>query len=280
MSCALAATFRERPDHPRPPDSIGRHKPPDFRFPSSKTKIWVPLHNDPRDTILYWADDYMPVIGRLRPGVTLEQARTEIRIFQSRVGALFPWTMPKDWNADVSVLPLRSGMVADIRLRLLMLLGAVTLVVLIACANVANLTLARSAAREKEIAVRTALGAGRRRIVSQLLAESVLLAGFGGLLGLILAIKGFSSLKAMLPADTPRLTDTHVDWRVLVFSGGLAILTGLLSGLAPAWQSSRTAPTETLRSGGRAGTVSLSRRLRSGLVVAEIAFAVLRVAAA
>ena len=254
--------------------------PPDFRFPSSKTQIWVPLRNDPRNTILYWADDYMPVIGRLRPGVTIEQARTEIRMFQSRVGALFPWTMPKDWNADVSVLPLRSGMVADVRLRLLMLLGAVTLVVLIACANVANLTLARSATREKEIAVRTALGAGRHRIVMQLLTESVLLAGFGGLLGLALATKGFSSLKAMLPADTPRLADAHIDWRVLVFTGGLAILTGLLSGLAPAFQSARTAPTETLRSGGRTGTPPLSRRLRSGLVVTEIAFAVLLVTAA
>ena len=254
--------------------------PPDFHFPSSKTQIWVPLRNDPRDTILYWADDYMPVIGRLRPYVTMKQARTEIRVFQSRVGALFPWTMPKDWNADVSVLPLRSGMVADVRLRLLMLLGAVTLVVLIACANVANLTLARSATREKEIAVRTALGAGRHRIVMQLLTESVMLAGFGGLLGLLLAAKGFSSLKAMLPADTPRLADAHIDRRVLVFTGGLAILTGLLSGLAPALQSSRTAPTETLRSGGRAGTLPLSRRLRSGLVVAEIAFAVLLVTAA
>jgi putative ABC transport system permease protein len=254
--------------------------PPDFRFPSAKTQIWVPLRNDPRDTILYWADDYMPVIGRLRSGATIEQAGTEIRMFQSRVGALFPWTMPKAWNADVSVVPLRSGMVADVRLRLVMLLGAVTLVVLIACANVANLTLARSATREKEVAVRTALGAGRRRILTQLLTESIVLAAFGGLLGLLLATKGFSSLKAMLPADTPRLDDAHIDWRVLLFAGGLAILTGLLSGLAPALQSSRNAPVETLRSGGRAGTLSLSPRLRNGLVVAEIAFAVLLVTAA
>ena len=254
--------------------------PPDFCFPSTKTQIWVPLHNDPRNTILYWADDFMPVIGRLRPGVTFEQARTETGMFQSRVGALFPWTMPKDWNADVSVLPLRTGMVADVRLRLLMLLGAVTLVVLIACANVANLTLARSATREKEIAVRTALGAGQRRILTQLLTESIVLAGLGGLLGLALATKGFSLLKAALPADTPRLTDAHIDWRVLVFTGGLALLTGLLSGLAPALQSSRTAAAETLRSAGRAGTLPLSRRLRTSLVVAEIAFAVLLVTAA
>lgn len=254
--------------------------PSDFRFPSSKTQIWVPLRNDPRNAILYWADDFMPVIGRLHSGVTLKQARAEIRMFQSRVSALFPWTMPKDWNADISVLPLRSGMVADVRLRLLMLFGAVTLVVLIACANVANLTLARSATREKEIAVRTALGASRRRILTQLLTESIVLAGFGGLLGLVLAMKGFSSLKAMLPADTPRLADAHIDWRALVFTSGLAILTGLLSGLAPALQSSRMAPVETLRSGGRAGSLPLSRRLRSSLVVAEIAFAVLLATAA
>jgi predicted permease len=254
--------------------------PENFRFPSAKTQVWIPLHNDPRNVIQYWADDFMPALGRLRQGFTFKQAQTEIRMFQSRVSAMFPWPMPSDWNADASVVPLQNGMVADVRLRLLMLLGAVTLIVLIACVNVANLTLAHSATREKEIAVRTALGAGRKRIVVQLLTESVLLAGLGALLGLALATKGLSLLKAVLPTDTPRLNDAHMDWRVLVFTGALAILTGLLSGLAPALQSSRTSPTKTLRAGGHASTLPLSRRLRSGLMVAEVAFAVLLVTAA
>ena len=254
--------------------------PANFGFPSRQTQVWIPLRNDPRNAILYWADDFMPVLGRLRPGYTLEQARTEVRVFQSRVSRMFPWPMPADWNADVSVVHLRSGIVATVRLRLLMLLGAVALVVLIACANVANLTLARSATREKEIAIRAALGAAKWRILMQLLTESILLAGLGALLGLALAAKGLPLLKAVLPADTPRLTNTQMDWRVLLFTGGLAVLTGLLSGLAPALESSRTAPTETLRSGGRAGTLLLSRRLRSGLVVTEVALAVLLVIAA
>ena len=254
--------------------------PANFRFPSATTQVWIPLRNDPRNAILYWADDFMPVLGRLRPGYTIEQARTEIRVFQSRVSRMFPWPMPSDWNADVSVVPLRSGIVAHVRLRLLMLLGAVALVVLIACANVANLTLARSATRQKEIAIRAALGAAKHRIVMQLLTESILLTGLGALLGLALAAKGFPLLKAVLPADTPRLSDAHMDWRVLLFTGGLAILTGLLSGLAPALESSRTAATVTLRSGGRACRLPLSRRLRSGLVVTEVALAVLLVIAA
>ena len=252
----------------------------EFRFPSPRTQVWIPLHNDPRNAILYWADDYMPVVGRLRPGTTMEQARTEIRVFQSRVRGMFPWQMPADWNADVNVIPLQRGLVADVQLRLLMLLGAVTLVVLIACANVANLTLARAATREKEVAIRAALGAKKRRIARQLLTESVLLASIGALLGLLLAAQGFPALKAMLPADTPRLAEAHLDWRVFVFAGGLAVLTGLLSGVGPALHTSRASASLVLRSGGRGGTLPISRRLRSGLVVGEVAFAVLLVIAA
>ncbi len=254
--------------------------PAEFRFPSTKTQVWVPLHNDPRNTVSFWAGDFMPVIGRLRPGSTIEQARTEIRMFQSQVGALFPWPMPATWNANASVVSLRDGMVGDVRARLLILLGAVALVLLIACSNVANLTLSRAATREKEISIRAALGAGRHRITRQLLTESVLQALFGGLLGLAFAYEGLVLLKAVLPADTPRLNEAHIDWRVLVFTGTLATLTGLVFGLAPALHSARAALTEALKSGGRGAGVSVSQSLRSSLAIAQVAFAVLLVIAA
>ena len=254
--------------------------PADFRFPSTKTQVWIPLHSDPRDTISYWAGDFMPVIGRLRHGSTISQARAEIQMFQSRVFKLFPWPMPASWNADVSVIELHHGMVADVRSRLFLLLGAVGLILLIACVNVANLALSRAATREKEIAVRTAIGAERGRVIRQLLTESVLIAFLGGLFGILLATEGLQLLKAALPADTPRLADAYIDWRVLAFTGGLAILTGFLFGLAPALHSSRSALTESLNSVGRSAAASISQRLRSGLAIAEVAFAVLLVIAA
>lgn len=254
--------------------------PANFQFPSPKTEVWVPLHNDPGNQVEYWAGDFMPVFGRLRPGTTLAQATAEIRLFQSRVFGLFPWTMPKAWNADVSVVELRNGMVENVRTRLLLLLGAVGLVLLIACANVANLMLSRAATREKEMGIRSALGAAPRRIARQLLTESVLLSVIGAILGFALAGAGLSALKAALPADTPRLQDVHLDWRVLIFTGALAIVTGLAFGLAPALQSSKAALSEALNSAGRGASVAVSRGLRGSLATAEVALSVMLVIAA
>ena len=254
--------------------------PADFRFPSSKTQLWIPLNDDPRDTIAYWAGDFMPVIGRRHPGVSMAQARAEIHLFQTRVFSLFPWNMPASWNADIGVVELRNGMVADVRGRLLLLLGAVALILLIVCVNVANLALSRAATREKEIAVRYAMGAERRRVVRQLLTESVLMALLGGLLGTLLATQALQLLKTILPADTPRLLDTHIDWRVLAFTTCLAVATGILFGLAPALQSSRVAIAGTLNAAGRSGVSSVSHRLRSTLAIAEVGLAVLLVTAA
>jgi len=254
--------------------------PADFHFPSAKTQVWLPLHNDPGNAPTYWAGDFMPVIGRLRPGASIPQAHAEIRMFQTHVGALFPWQMPAAWNADVSVVQLKNAMVSGARNRLFILLGAVALVLLIACANVANLTLSRSASRQKEIGIRSALGAGPQRLVRQLLTESVVLAAVGGFLGLVVATFGLSLLKTALPADTPRLMDVHMDWRVLTFTAALTLFTGFVFGLAPALQSSRSVLSETLNSGGRAAAISVAQRLRGSLAVGEIGFAVLLVVAA
>jgi predicted permease len=254
--------------------------PPDFRFPSPQTDVWIPLDIDPRNTISYWAGDFLQVIGRLRPGATLAQASNEIRMFQSHVMTLFPWTMPATWNAGVAVVSLRDGLVGDIRARLLILLVAVALVLLIACANVANLALSRATVRGKEIALRVSLGAGRSRIFRQLITESVLMSAVGGALGLALAAAGLSLLKSSLPVDTPRRADVALDWQVLLFTAVLAIVTGIVSGTVPALHASRPELTEALKAGSRGTTHSASQRLRHALVIGELGLAVLLVCGA
>jgi len=249
--------------------------PADFRFPSPETELWVPLNIDSSNTQSYWAGDFMPVIGRLHQNATMQQASAEIGLFQSRIAKAFPWPMPSNWNAGIAMQPLQDGIVEDVRSHLLILLAAVSLVLLIACANVANLTLSRAAARAKEIAIRTSLGAGRRRIVRQLVVESLVLAFCGGALGLLLASVGMSLLKSTFPVNTPRLSDTHLDWYVLLFTLGLTIVTGVLCGLAPALQSSRSELTESLKAGSRGSTLSGSIVVRRALVISELALAVL-----
>jgi putative ABC transport system permease protein len=248
--------------------------PADFRFPAADTDVWIPLGIDSRNQQSYWASDYMPVIGRLRPGANFAQASAEARAFQSQLRSMFPWQMPASWNADVSVISLQEGLVGSVRARLLILLSAVVLVLLIACANVANLTLSRAAAREKEIAIRLSLGAGRERIIRQLITESVVLASVGAAFGLVFAAAGIKMLKSALPAGTPRLAEAVIDWRVLCFTAGLAVLTGVVFGVVPAFQAAHTELTESLKSGGRGMAASVSYRFRTVLVTCELALAV------
>ena len=252
----------------------------DFHFPSPQTEVWIPLNIDPRDAHTFWGGDFMPTIARLRPGATLKQADTEIRFLQSQIATMFPWPMPKTWNPELSAVSLQTGLIGDVRERLLILLVAVVLVLLIACANVANLTLSRASVREKEIAIRASMGAARHRIIRQLITESVLMASFGGALGLFLADLGLTLLKSTLPTNTPGLLSVGIDWRVLLFTAVLVVFTGIASGVAPAFHSSRTDLTESLKAGGRGSTLAAGRRVRAILVVGELALAVLLVSGA
>jgi putative ABC transport system permease protein len=264
-------------------DGVGREivgvMPADFGFPSSRTELWTPLHIDSQRAETYWAGDYMPVVGRLRPGASIEGAAAEARLLQSRLPALFPWPMPSDWNADVTAVALQSDMVGDVRTRLLLLLGAVALILGIACANVGNLLLSRGATRESEMAVRVALGAARPRIVRQLLTESLLVASAGAALGVGLAASGLHTLKAALPADTPRLAEVSLDWRVLAFAAALAMVAAVAFGLAPALHAARVSLTESLKSGARGSSGSGAQRVRSALVIGEVALAAMLVVA-
>jgi putative ABC transport system permease protein len=207
-------------------------------------------------------------IGRLKPGVTEQQAQADLSAIAAQVQRQFP---DSPFNA-MSTIPLMNSVVGEVRRALLVILGAVAFVLLIAAANVANLQLARAASREREMAVRRALGANRWRIVRQLLTESLMLAAIGGVVGLLLALWGIDLFRAFGPANLPRLQEVNLDGRVLGFTMLAALLSGLIFGMAPALQSSRADLNESLKEGGRAGTESRGRkRLRGLLVVAEVA---------
>lgn len=249
--------------------------PVDFQFASPKTQLWVPLHLDPRNVGTYWGGGFMPVIGRLHSDATIVQAHTELRATLPQLRAMFPWKMPDLIWVSSRVIPLQSQITGDVQTELFVLLGAICLVLLIACANVANLLLARGITRQREMAVRAALGADRRRIVQQLLTESALLAISGGALGMFLAVEGLKWLKIILPADTPRLASITIDWRVLAFTASVAVLTGIVSGLAPALFATKIDLTESLKKGGQnsSATSGSTHRLRSSLAIAEISLA-------
>jgi predicted permease len=246
--------------------------PPGFDYPARR-ELWTPIPEDEDFTSEEnRRGEYLAVIGRLRPGATLDQAAADLAALAGRLAREHPET---NTAIGASVASLEEHLVRDVRRPLLVLLGAVAFVLLVACANVANLLLVRASARESELAVRAALGAGRLRLLRQLLTESLLLGTIGGGVGLLLASWGAAALVRLAPPGIPRVEGVGMDGPVVVFALGVALLTALLFGTVPALQSTRPALAATLKEGGRGALGARhGARTRGLLVVAETALAV------
>src|ERR1700728_1426558 len=262
--------------------------PPDFVFPSSEempgvfpfahqTQLWVPLALIP-GPLIPAEDAELAVVGRLKPDVTLPQGQSEMNVLGKRLADQYPNS--KGWF-DIRVTPMARQIAGDMRRPLLLILGAVGVVLLIACSNVAGLLLSRSLARKKEFTLRTALGAGKWRLIRQLLTESLILAGVGGIAGILLAETAIHFVKVFAPPTIPRLSEVSLDLRVVLFALAITFVTGILFGLAPAIASSRENLVESLKEGGqRSGSSHAGAKLRNILLISEVALALVLVISA
>jgi predicted permease len=250
--------------------------PAGVRFPYADTQFLVPITfkgNDPLDP---WATGYdLRAFGRLKDGVTPGQAQAELRSLQRQLLPLFPWRMPDVWASEMTVVPLLESQVGALRPRLLLLFAAVGLILLIACANVANLMLARAAGRQREMAIRGALGATGSRLVRQLLSESAVMGLLAGIVGLVAASGSVGLLVRWLPADTPRLQDVSLGWPVMAFAAGASLVAALMFGFIPALKMARPSPGDALhlRSrtvAGRAGQFRVSMILVMGQIALSV----------
>ncbi|MGA8289851.1 MAG: ABC transporter permease [Acidobacteriaceae bacterium] len=252
--------------------------PAGIHFPYSDTQFLIPVSFKGGDPIEAWQTFDLRAIGRLKDGVAPAQAQAELRGLHNVLLPMFPWRMPDSWASDMAVVPLLQVEVGAVRPKLLLLFGAVGLILLIACANVANLTLARTNGREREIAVRGALGASSGRLVQQLLTESLVIGVLAGVVGLMAAAASLQVFVRLLPADTPRLGNVALHGSVLLFAGIASVVAGFLFGLIPAVKASNTVSSQlldTLRSGSRSFSGKASQfRLSRFLVIGQIASSV------